>query len=68
MLGLIGSDQESDILKDYVKDYEFTDEFEAITKYVPILRNDEKCDLVIQTVNFLNIYTAVEISWCPHML
>lgn len=51
VLGLIGSDQESDILKDYVKDYEFTDEFEAITKYVPILRNDEKCDLVILSVH-----------------
>ena len=51
VLGIIGSDQESDILKDYVVNYDFTDEFEAITKYVPILRNEEKCDLVILSIH-----------------
>ena len=47
VIGVIGVGQESDIFVNYVKDYEFTDELAAISKYAEILRNDEDCDLVI---------------------
>lgn len=47
VIGLIGKGEESDILTSYVKDYVFTDELTAIKKYAKILREDEKCDIVI---------------------
>lgn len=47
VIGVIGVGQESDIFVNYVKDYEFTDEMTAISKYAEILRKDEKCDIVI---------------------
>lgn len=47
IIGVIGEDQESDILASYVKDYSFEDELTAIKKYTKILRTEEKCDLVI---------------------
>ncbi len=47
IIGVIGQDEESDILRSYVDSYDFTDEFEALKKYSYILRTKEKCDLVI---------------------
>lgn len=47
IIGVLGTDQTNDILASYVKDYEFTDELTAIIKYTKILRNTEKCDIVI---------------------
>lgn len=47
IIGIIGSDQAKDILASYVEDYEFTKEIIAIKKYTKILRNEEKCDVVI---------------------
>ena len=47
VIGIIGMGEESDILTSYVKDYKFTDELTAIKKYAKILREDEKCDIVI---------------------
>lgn len=47
VLGIIGEDQEKDIIKKHVEKYEFTNEFESIKKYSYILRIEEKCDIVI---------------------
>lgn len=47
VIGVIGVGQESDIFVNYVNNYEFTDELYAVSKYAQILRNEEKCDLVI---------------------
>ena len=42
ILGMIGSNLEYDIFKPNIEGYEFTDEYKAAKKYVPILRNKEK--------------------------
>ena len=47
VIGIIGEDQESDILASYVKNYSFDDELTAIKKYTKILRTTENCDIVI---------------------
>ena len=47
VIGIIGHDQEYDILASYVKNYSFEDELEAIKKYSYILRTQEMCDIVI---------------------
>lgn len=47
IVGVIGEDQEYDILASYVKDYSFEDELTAIKKYTKILRTEENCDIVI---------------------
>ena len=47
VIGIIGHDQTGDILRTYVEDYEFTDEFNAIRKYTKVLREKEGCDFVI---------------------
>ena len=47
IIGIIGSDEESDILPSFVSNYDFTDEVTAIKKYTKILRNDEGCNLVL---------------------
>lgn len=47
VIGIIGMGEENDILTSYVKDYYFSDELTAIKKYAKILREDEKCDIVI---------------------
>lgn len=47
VIGVIGQDEESDILETYVEMYDFTDEVTAIKKYTKVLRDEEKCDLVI---------------------
>lgn len=47
IIGIIGEDQESDILASYVANYSFEDELSAIKKYTKILRNEENCDIVI---------------------
>ena len=47
VIGVIGDDQESDILQTYMKNYEFTREINAISEYAEILRTKEKCEIVI---------------------
>ena len=47
VIGIIGEDQEGDILASYVKNYSFEDELTAIKKYTKILRTEEACDIVI---------------------
>lgn len=47
VIGIIGEEQEKDILKMYVSKYEFTNEFKSIKKYSKVLRCEEKCDIVI---------------------
>ena len=47
VIGIIGEEQEKDILKMYVSKYEFTNEFESIKKYSKVLHCEEKCDIVI---------------------
>ena len=47
IVGVIGEDQESDILASYVANYSFEDELTAIKKYTKILRTEEECDIVI---------------------
>lgn len=48
IIGLIGGDQESDILSTNVKDYDFIDEpTYLVEKYAKELRNDKDCDVVI---------------------
>lgn len=47
IIGVIGQNEESDILESNVRMYDFTDELTAIKKYSKILHDDEKCDLVI---------------------
>ena len=47
IIGIIGYGEENDILASYVKDYKFTDELSAIKKYAKVLRENEKCDIVI---------------------
>lgn len=51
ILGMIGSNLEYDIFKPNIEGYEFTDEYKAAKKYVPILRNKEKCDIVILSIH-----------------
>lgn len=47
IVGVIGHDQESDILASYVSNYSFEDELTAIKKYTKILRTEQNCDIVI---------------------
>jgi len=47
IIGVIGDDQESDILQTYVQNYDFTREIDAISKYAEVLRTEEDCDIVI---------------------
>ena len=47
VLGLIGEAQTGSILSSIIEDYQFTNQIDAIKKYVPILRNEENCDIVI---------------------
>lgn len=47
VLGLIGEAQTGSILASIIEDYQFTSQINAIKEYVPILREEEKCDIVI---------------------
>lgn len=47
IIGIIGYGEENDILASFVSNYKFTDELTAIKKYAKILRENEKCDIVI---------------------
>lgn len=47
VIGIIGDGEESDILASYMTNYEFTNELTAIKKYAKILRQEEKCNIVI---------------------
>ena len=47
IIGIIGYGEESDILASYVSSYKFTTEINVIKQYAKILREQEKCDIVI---------------------
>ena len=47
IIGIIGYGEESDILTSYVSSYKFTSELPVIKQYAKILREEEKCDIVI---------------------
>ncbi len=47
IIGVIGSDQESDILKTHIENYDFTSELPAIKNSAYELRTEHDCDIVI---------------------
>lgn len=47
IIGIIGSNLTDSILASMIRDYEFTDEMEAIRHYARILRTEKDCDIVI---------------------
>lgn len=51
IIGLIGQGLTSSISPSIIKDYYFTDEFATVQYYVPILRQEEGCDVVILSIH-----------------
>ena len=51
IIGLIGQSLTSTISPSIIKDYYFTDEYETVQYFVPILRLEEKCDVVILSIH-----------------
>ena len=51
IIGLIGEQQESSILKEFVTDFEFLDAIPLIEKYAYELRNEKFCDIVILSIH-----------------
>ena len=47
IIGFTTTDTEKMSFPDNIKDVDFTDEKEALNKYIPIVRNQEKADIVI---------------------
>lgn len=47
VIGVIGADQESDILTRYVEDYNFVDPVNLIKQYASQLRTQEGCEVVV---------------------
>ncbi|HPA98985.1 MAG TPA: bifunctional UDP-sugar hydrolase/5'-nucleotidase [Bacilli bacterium] len=51
IIGLIGLGLESDISRNFVENFQFTSELEAIKLYAPILRGEHECEIVVVSVH-----------------
>lgn len=65
IIGAIGENQESSILKEHVTNYEFTEVLPKVKYYSKILRNEHSCDLVVVSVHDYDPELNLKIASLP---
>ena len=62
VIGVMGSDQESSIIKKHVENYDFIDTVPVVEKYSKELRTDKDCDVVVVATHDYSEYDNFEYA------